>query len=412
MPPIIVFAGLVSALSLAEAPWPQFRGPNGAGHAEASCQPPVEWSETKNVCWKTAIHDKGWSSPVIWGNQIWLTTAKADGKAQFVLCLDQETGKVLLDRKLWDIEKPAFINPMNTYASPTCALEEGRVYVHFGSYGTVCIDTRSFETLWTRRDLPCDHFRGPASSPIIWKDRLFVHFDGFDYQYVVALDKKTGQTLWRRDREVDFGTTDGDFKKAYGTPTVIEVNGRSELICPAAVWTQAFDPESGKGLWRVKHGGINVAAPPLFGHGLLFLETGWSGERLVAVKPGGSGDVTATHIVWRNKQGVPTRASHILVDDLLYFSSDKGVVTCVDAKTGETVWQERIGGEFSASPVYAGGHLYFFSQDGPITVLKPGRKFVKVAVNTLDEGCMASPAVVGNALYVRTVTHLYRLEAK
>src|SRR5262245_54157173 len=142
--------------------WPQFRGLHGAGVADAACKPPVEWSETKNVRWKTAIQDRGWSSPVVWGEQIWLTTARKDGKQMFVLCVDRKTGKILLDRKLWDIEKPAFCHDLNSYASPTCAVEEGRVYASFGSYGTVCLDTKSFEQLWERRDLPCDHFRGPA----------------------------------------------------------------------------------------------------------------------------------------------------------------------------------------------------------------------------------------------------------
>lgn len=392
--------------------WPQFRGPHGAGLAAPDCKPPTEWSETKNIRWKTAIHDRGWSSPVVWGDQIWLTTALPDGKQMFVLCVDRNTGKILLDRKLWDIEKPAFINPMNSYASPTCAAEEGRVYVSFGSYGTVGLDTRTFEQLWERRDLPCDHFRGPASSPILWNDRLFLHFDGFDFQYVVALDKATGKTLWRTDRNLDFGTADGDFKKAFGTPRLIEAEGRNELICPAAVWTQALDPMTGKELWRVKHGGINVAAPPLFGHGLLFLSTGWSGDRLLAVRPGGSGDVTAERVVWRNKQGAPTRSSPLLADDLIYMVSDKGVACAVEASTGKTVWQERIGGDFSASPIFAGGHLYFAPHEGPITVLKAGRKFEKVAANKLAEGCMATPAAVDDCLYVRTTTDLYCIGAR
>lgn len=401
---------LLPASMVAAEGWPQFRGPHGAGHAAADCKPPTAWSEQKNIRWKTAIHGKGWSSPVLLGNHIWLTTAPEDGKRMYVLCVDAETGKVLLDKKLWDVEKPAFCNPMNSYASCTCAVGPGRVFVHFGSYGTVCLDANSFEILWQRRDLPCDHFRGPASSPVLWEDRLFIHFDGFDYQYVIALDQATGKTLWRTDRDVDFGTQDGDFKKAYSTPRVIEVNGRHELICPAAAWTQAFDPATGKELWRVKHGGINVAAPPQFGHGMLFLSTGWSGDRLLAVKPGGTGDVTASRVVWRNKQGVPTRSSPILVDDLLFMVADKGVMTCIDAKTGQTVWQERVAGEYSASPIYAGGHVYFFSHEGPMTVIRPGRKFQKVAENRLAEGCMATPAAVGNALFIRTIGHLYRIE--
>ncbi len=211
--------------------WPEFRGPSGDGHA-GNPGLPLTWSETEHVRWKTPIHDKGWSSPVVWGKQIWLTTALADGKANYALCVDLESGKILRDIKLWEIEEPQFCHPYNSYASSTPAIEEGRVYVHFGSQGTAALDTATGKVLWSRRDLECNHFRGPGSSPILWKNLLILTFDGFDFQYLVALDKATGKTVWRRDRDLEYGTTDGDMKKGYSTPHVISVGGRLELDQP------------------------------------------------------------------------------------------------------------------------------------------------------------------------------------
>ncbi len=364
---------------------------------------------------EVAIHDKGWSSPVIWGNQIWLTTATADGHKLFVICVDRETGKILHDIKLFDVEKPGFCIPTNSYASPTPVVEAGRVYVHFGTYGTACLDTATGRTLWSRRDLPCDHFRAPGSSPILYGDSLFVNFDGFDLQYVVALDKATGKTRWKSDRNIDYGTDNGDLKKAFGTPKVIQVNGQAQLISPSAVATIAYDPVNGHELWKVYHGGMNAAARPLFGDGRLFITTGDRGSpgewhRLLAINPDAHGDVTKSHVLWTHDKGVPARSSFVLVNDLLFMVSDNGVVTCLEAKSGKEVWQHRLGGTYYASPIYAEGHLYFFDDGGDSHVLEAGREPKVLAHNHLDAGCMASCAVAGKALFARTKTHLYRIE--
>jgi outer membrane protein assembly factor BamB len=398
-------------LTSATENWPQFRGPNGANHAQAT-NLPERWSEKENIGWKVAIHDRGWSSPVIWGNQIWMTTARADGKELFAVAVDKETGRMLHDIKVFDVEKPAFRHAMNSYASCTPVIEEGRVYVHFGSYGTACLDTATGKVLWQRRDLPCDHFRGPGSSPILHGNGLYIAFDGFDYQYVVGLNKQTGQTLWRTDRAVDFKTDDGDFKKAYGTPSVQRIGGKDYIVISGAMATMAYDPEMGKELWRVRNGGINVTSPPLAGHGMLFLSTGYSGLRLLAIRPEGQGDITDTNIVWKFSRNVPTRSSPVLVGDLLYMMNDNGIGVCVDAKTGTQVWQHRFGGQFSASPLFADGRIYCCDQDGKTYVLAPGRELKILATNQLDEGCMATPCAVGSALYVRTTTHLYRIEKR
>jgi len=401
-------------LSAASENWPQFRGPHGDNRAD-DAPLPLTWSEHKNIVWKTAIHDKGWSSPVVWGDQVWLTTAKADGKQLFALCIDRATGKVQHDRKLFEVEGPSELwARFNSFASPTPAIEEGRVYVHFGTYGTACLDTRTGQTLWQRRDLHCDHWRGAASSPILYGDLLFLTFDGYDKQYIVALKKQNGQTVWQKDRTIDYKTTDGDAKKAFGTPAIRIIDGQPQLISSAAVATLAYDPLNGTELWKVYHGGMNVTAPPLYGQGKVFLCTGDGGLRLLAVRPDGRGDVTATHIVWKvkNKNSVPSRSSPVLVDDLLYMVNEAGMVSCLEAENGELVWQERLGGKFWASPLYAGGRLYLFDEDGFGHVLAVGRTWKKLATNKLDDGCRASPAVAGKSLFVRTLTHLYRIEER
>jgi outer membrane protein assembly factor BamB len=391
--------------------WPEYRGPFGDGHAAATGLP-VRWGEKKNVRWKTAIHGKGWSSPVVWGDQVWLTTAPKDGKKRFAVCIDRKSGKILHDIKVFDDPKPAYCIPFNSYASCTPAIEKGRVYVHFGSCGTACLNTATGKVLWSRRDLPCDHYRGPGSSPILYRGLLFIHFDGFDRQYVVALNKKNGKTVWKKDRTINYGTDNGDYKKAYCTPSVIMVGGMPQLISPAAVATVAYNPTSGKELWKVYHGGMNVAARPVMAKGKVFLCSGDGGLGLLAVRTGGRGDVTRTHIAWKQKKGAPNRSSLLLVGGLLYMVTDGGVVSCVEPGTGRTVWQERLRGQFIASPVAAGGNIYLFNREGTGYVIKAGRSWKVVSTNRLEAGCMASPAVAGKALFVRTLTHLYCLARK
>lgn len=404
---------LLAAAAAAADGWPEFRGPNGTGLADAA-DLPVRWGEHENVVWKAPIHDKGWSSPVVWGGQVWLTTATEDGKELFALCVDRGTGKVVHDVKIFDVDRPqsmAAAQTYNSYASPTPAVEAGRAYVHFGSAGTACLDTATGKVLWARRDLPCNHYRGAASSPVLFRDLVILTFDGFDQQYLAALDKATGETRWKQPRAIDYGTDNGDRKKAFSTPAVFTVGGQAQLVSPSAAATVAYDPATGKELWRVYHGGMNVAARPLLGHGLIYLCTGDGPTHLLAVRTGGAGDVTGSHVAWKAVRGVPNRSTPLLLNDLLYVAGDKnGVAGCLDAKTGATVWQQRLEGDFVASPVSAGGRVYFFNRDGGGFVLAAGREAKVLARNQLDDGCMATPAIAGRALYVRTKTHLYRIE--
>ena len=416
---------LVASLLLSttvRADWPQFRGPTGTGHATATGLP-LHWSETNNIVWKTEIPHRGWSTPVVMGGQVWLTTATLEGNDFYAICLDAKTGKILFNEKLFHSDNPeSLYNAVNVncYATPTCAIEPGRVYVHFGVYGTACLDTATFKILWKRDDLPCRHYRGPASSLVLFENLLILTMDGVDVQYHVALDKKTGNTIWKTNRSVPWNdehintklAQDGDRRKAHSTPLIVNINGKLQMLSAGAKASYAYDPRDGKELWRFQFPDAWSAAPvPLFSHGLAIIATGWGKTELYGIRPYGSGYVTYTHMAWKFDKGVCKTASPIIVGDLLYMVSDDGFVTCLEVATGNLVWRERIGGTYAASPIYADGHLYFANQQGRTTILNPGRTCDIVATNTLDIGCMASHAVDGEALFLRTKTHLYRIES-
>jgi len=418
---IITIVALFLTSLAAHAGWTQFRGPANDGHVTDPGLP-TTWSETNNIVWKTEIPHRGWSTPVILNGQVWLTTATLDGHDFYALCLDAETGKILYNERLFHCDNPEPLgNNVNCYASPSPTIEPGRVYVHFGSYGTACLDTATFKVLWKRDDLPCRHYRGPASSLILFENLLILTMDCVDHQYLVALDKATGQTVWKTNRSVPWNdehltsklAKDGDLRKAHSTPVIVTINGKLQMLSSGAKATYAYDPRTGKELWRVQHQGAWSAAPlPLYSHGLVLLVTGLGKTELYAVRPDGQGDVTDTHIVWKFDKGVCKTASPIIVGDLLYMVSDDGFATCVEVATGNPVWRERLGGTYASSPICANGLLYFTNQQGKTTVIKPGRTFEVVAENKLDTGCLASPAVDGKALYLRTKTHLYRIESK
>jgi outer membrane protein assembly factor BamB len=417
--PIAVLACFVAAMVRVEGQWPQFRGPAGDGNA-ATASLPLTWSETENVRWRTEVHGRAWSSPVILGNQVWMTTATEDGRELFAVALDQESGKIVHDLKIFQIDRPQEAHPFNSYASPTPAIENGRVYVSYGTHGTAAIDTGSGKVVWQRRDLTVNHFRGAGSSPILFRNLLILHFDGIDAQYVVALDKDTGKTVWQTERSIDFKDLgpdgrpagDGDFRKAFATPHVATVDGEPLLVSVGGKALYGYDPMTGKERWRVEtRENHSPSGRPVFGHGLLFYSNGWDTAQLLAVRPGGSGTVTATHVAWRFTRSVPLKPSVLLVDDVIYMVNDVGIATAVEARTGQMIWQSRVGGTFSASPIHAAGRIYMFDEDGKTTVIEAGRAFKLLAENQLDNGVMASPAVAGNALFLRTTHDVYRIEA-
>jgi outer membrane protein assembly factor BamB len=401
----------------AQSDWPQFRGPAGDGIAAGPV--PVTWAEGKNIKWKTPIHGKGWSSPVVLGNRVWVTTATPDGKELFLLALDRDSGKILHDIKLFDVATPQSIHTFNSPASPTPVAEPGLLCVTFGSPGTACLDPATAKVIWQRRDLECNHFRGAGSSPIFFGDLLIMHYDGSDVQYLVALDKRTGKTVWKTDRSIDFQDldkngkpmADGDLRKAYATPHVITLNGQPMLISLGAKAAYGYNPRTGEELWRLEERtSHSTSSRPLFAFGMVFYTTGWATGQVLAIRPDGRGDVTESHVVWRVTRGASRKPSLLLVDDLIYVINDGGILSALEAKTGQAVWTNRIGNAFSASPVAAAGRVYFFDEEGQTTVIQAGREFKVLATNALDDGVMGSPAIADRAMFLRTKTHLYRIE--
>jgi outer membrane protein assembly factor BamB len=424
---ILTLALLAASRPAAHADWQEFRGPRGDGHVSTPGSTqllglPLHWSETNNIKWKTAIPHRGWSTPVVLGGQVWLTTATEEGHDSFAICVDSETGKIRFNEKVFHTDNPEPLGngaSMNCYATPSPFIEPGRVYVHFGSAGTACLDTGTGKVLWKRNDLPCRHYRGPSSSPVSFENLLILTMDGADLQYHVALDKQTGATVWKTNRSVAWNdenvpgqmAKDGDLRKAHSTPLIVTVDGKPQMFSAGAKAAYAYDPRTGKELWKVQYADWSVAPRPIYDRGLVFFVTGLTKKELWAVKPDGQGDVTETHVAWKLSTHVGKYASPILVDGLIYTAAEESFVTCVEAATGQVVWTERIGGKYAASPIYADGRIYFFSQDGTTTVLKPGRALEVLATNKLANGFMASPAVSGKAFYLRTKTDLYRIES-
>ena len=423
----LLLAVLIIGRPTARADWPDFRGPWGNGNVSApgDTKPlglPLTWSETNNIKWKTEIPYRGWSTPVVMEGQVWLTTATEEGHDYFAICLDKDNGKILFNEKVFHSDNPEPLGngaSMNCFATPSPVIEPGRVYVHFGSAGTACLDTKTGKAVWKRSDLPCRHYRGASASPVLFENLLILTFDGADLQYTAGLDKQTGATVWKTNRSVvwndetstDAMTREGDHRKSHGAPLIATVAGQPQLLSVGAKASYGYDPRTGHELWRVEYNDWSSAPRPLFDQGLAFIVTGLTKKEMWAVKTDGHGNVTDTNVVWKLNNHIGKYASPLIVDGLIYTAADESFVTCIEAATGKVIWSERIGGKYAASPIYADGRLYFFSQDGTTTVLKPGRTLDVLATNTLAGGFMASPAADGKAFYLRTKTHLYRVEA-
>ncbi|MCG8600519.1 MAG: PQQ-binding-like beta-propeller repeat protein [Verrucomicrobiales bacterium] len=418
MKPFLLAAVILLPATL-PAQWPEFRGPNADGTVSAEILP-TEWSEEKNVAWKVDIDGLGWSSPIISEGRIWLTTATEDGRRMSVLCLDEKTGEVLLDRVLITSDNPEpLANKMNTYASSTGVVEAGRVYLHFGSYGTFCLDTETFETIWQRRDLKCSHWRGPASSIAMWEDKLVLTMEGADQQYLTALHKQTGETIWRQDRSTNYDdetdgipANSGDMRKGYSTPVFVKVGDKVQVISNGSKAAWAYDVETGEELWNIHYPTHSPSSRPVYSEetGMVYINTGLGKAEIWAVEldPEARGDISESHVKWKIFQRTPKRMSPVIANGLL-FMANGGVLSAVDIKTGDVVWAERGGGEFSASSISNGELVYHFDEEGLCTVVKASREFEVVSENQLADGFMASPAVSGNALILRTKSALYRV---
>jgi outer membrane protein assembly factor BamB len=402
---------LLCALAVRAEDWPEFRGPTGQGHYTGK-RLPIEWSTTKNVVWKQSIPGSGWSSPIVQDGRVFLTSAmpvkgSKDLSLQ-ALCLDAETGKLL-----WQTEairqnaaKAAPIHSKNSHASPSPVTDGKRLYVHFGHQGAACLDLAG-KVLWRNTELRYAPVHGNGGSPILVDGRLVFSCDGGDKQFVVALDAETGRVVWKTDRK-----SEASRRFSFSTPLLIAVNGNQQIVSPASDAVMAYDPADGREIWRAKYDGYSVIPRPVFGHGMIFLSSGYDRPTLLAIRAGGTGDVSETHIAWSTTKGAPHTPSPLLVGDELYVVSDGGIASCFDARTGKLHWQERIGGSFSASPFAAGGRIYLQSEEGVTTVLRAGTKLERLAENKLGERTFASYAVADGAIYLRTETKLYRIQEK
>jgi len=335
----------------------------------------------------------------------------------FAVCTDFNSGKILKEVMLFKPDSVQHIHPTNSYATPTPCIEDGFVYVHFGTYGTACVDTRTFEIIWTRTDLNCDHMQGAASSPVIYKDLLILHIEGTDVQYLIALDKRTGKTIWKTDRPHDiYMKTEPTFRKAFCTPIIVDVNGKDQLISNGAQLCIAYEPETGKEIWQVYYGDDSTVSMPLSYGGLVFVNSGWMFPkggafycRLLAVDPTGTGDVTKTHVPWETGVDVPQISTPVIVDSLIYMVHERGDLTCLNARDGAVIWKTKLKDQFNASVVYAAGNIYLFSVKGNTYIIKPGLTFQLLAENQLDGTIKATPAIVRNNLILRTDKFLYRI---
>jgi outer membrane protein assembly factor BamB len=418
---LAVFAGYLTingqfTASAQQTNWTHFRGSNLDGISKETGVPTI-WNDSLNVVWKKGINGKGWSSPVVYGDQVWLTSATADGNQMYVVCVNSGTGKEIYNIKVFQPEAMYPKHEINTFASPTPCIEEEFVYVHFGTYGTACIRTDNGAIVWKRTDLNCDHVQGPGSSPIIYKNLLILHLEGVDNQYLVALDKRTGKTVWKKDRPKEcYDRLAPIGKKAYITPIIINVKGKDLLISNGSAVCIAYNPETGEEVWRVVQGEDSTISMPFSENGIVFFYTSFvtpkEGEKyceLLAIDPTGSGDVTNTHVLWRFRSPILQLLTPLVKDGLIYTVDSMNNLFCFDSGTGKTVYTKRLNGKYNASPIYSEGKIYFISTNGETLIIKTGSKLEIIARNRLKGEVFATPAITNKSIIIRAGTNLYCL---
>ena len=415
---VLTLSGLISCNTEKEN-WTQFRGTSADGISESETAP-VNWNETENIVWKTPIEGRAWSSPVVFDDQIWLSSATEDGKRMFAVCVDFENGKIIQEIELFQPTEIQRMHVTNSYATPTPCIEEGFVYMHFGTYGTACINTEKMEVVWQRTDLNCEHMQGAGSSPILYKNMLILHLEGTDVQLITALDKRTGKTIWETNRPAEkYEDVQPVYRKSYQTPVVINVNGKDQLISNGALFCMAYEPETGKEIWRLFYGEDSTVAMPLYFNGIVYVNSGWIVSlpapyfcRLYAVDPTGTGDVTETHVKWMSEEYIPQTSTPVIVDSLMYAVTERGMVSCRDAVSGQLVWTRQLKGHFDSSVIYAAGHIYFSEEKGTSYVIKPGREYIQVSENKLDGKIKTTPAILRGCIIMRTDNYLYKIAEK
>jgi outer membrane protein assembly factor BamB len=413
----ILLTGFENSFSQ-EKNWTHFRGSNLDG-ISTEVKTPLVWADP-NIKWKTEIHGRGHSSPVVYDNQIWVTTATLDGKELYAVCTDFTTGKILFDIKVFTVDDPISKHGINTYASPTPCIENGFVYVHFGSLGTACIKTSDGTVVWKRTDLKCNHVQGPGSSPVIYNNLLILHYEGTDVRYIVALDKATGKQVWRTERpDEPYKALASIGKKSYVTPLIVNVKGKDLLISNGSAVCCAYDPLTGNEIWRVIGGAESTVPMPIYENGKVFFYTGSVNNPdggtytdLFAVNPDGKGDITATNVIWkkRDDQSHTQILTPVIKDGLIYTVISRNILMCIDAATGKEIWSERLRADHNASPIFANGNIWFFSIKGDVLAVKAGRNYNVITQFQMDSGIWATPAFIRNSVILRTEKYLSRID--
>ncbi len=397
--------------------WTHFRGSNLNGIALTDSVP-IVWNDS-NFKWKTEIHGRGHSSPVVYDDQIWVTTATLDGKELYAVCVDYPTGKIIFDIKVFASDDVISKHGINSYASPTPCIEKGYIYVHYGSLGTACLRTSDGSIVWKRTDLKCDHVQGPGSSPVLYKNLLILHYEGTDVRYIVALDKSTGKQVWRTDRPAEpYKHLAQIGKKAYITPLILNIKGRDLLISNGSAVCCAYDPLTGNEVWRVLGGAESTVPMPFAEKGTVYFYTGsvespggTTYTDMLAVNPDGAGDITGSNILWkkRDDQSHTQILTPVIKDGLIYTVTSRNILMCIDAVTGKEIWSERLRTDHNASPVFAAGNVWFFSIKGEVLAIKASRNYEVIARNQMDSGIWATPAFIRNSVILRTEKYLCRI---
>lgn len=428
-PHYVLFSLALLSLTHA-ADWPEWRGPAGQGQSQATGLPET-WSETSGVAWKADIPGRGHSTPLVVGDHLWLTTAlekaatpdqaKArlatntgdqpltvlDSVSLHVVCVERATGKLLHDIEVLNVKEPQWAHQLNSYASPSPLIEDGRLYAHFGSFGTICLDLASLQILWKNEELHIMHENGPGSTAVLWQDKLIAHFDGSDQQFIAAFDKAKGKVAWKTARTGEMDPRPQQ-RKAYGTPLIVTMNDQPVIVSPAANWIYGYEPATGQALWKIPYGelGFSMSVRPVADAERVYFSTSFGKSQVIALNYKG---LKTPEIAWRNNKNAPKMCSPVLAKGLLFYIDDGGIVSCIDPATGEAYYRERIGGKYSASPIVVENKIYFASREGIVTVIAVDKAFKILAQNSVEGSLMASPVAVDQQLYLRTEKALYRI---
>jgi len=417
---IVLFNSLLPVVVLLADNWPQWRGPEATG-ITLEKNLPSRWTASENIVWKVNLAGRGTSTPVIWGDRIFLTSQVGEGPVNyrtagyresarpaddrvrfFIQCFRRSDGHLLWQHEVAPGKDLEAVHPKHNLATPSCVTDGHFVFAWFGTGQLVCLDLKG-KLVWERsigEDYsPFKLLWAHGSSPVLYKNSVILQCDHDPAAYLLALDKFTGKTLWKTDR--------GKGLRSYSTPLVITGKIRDELIVNSNPRIDAYDPATGELLWYADENCPVPVPMPVFVDGMLYTSRGYSSGPYMAIRPGGKGDVSKTHVLWRVPTGAPYVSSLLYYRDLIYMATENGIVICADGSTGAVIWKERIGGVFSASPVGGDGKIFFLNEAGATFVLAGGRNFTLLQRNTLDERCLASPAISDGKIFIRSDQHLF-----